>query len=69
MGRFNFPCDFTHLYLINSPVQCEQVKSKVVFDYAVLDLQNGGNGMSLCWTKGGCIFVKIVLAQLNWTVF
>ena len=26
------------------------------------------NGFSLCWTSGGCVYARIVLAELNWTV-
>ena len=68
MGKFKIPLEFTPLVLIISPARCEQVKRKVVFDYAEHDLQHGGNGLSLCLTYGGCILAKIVLAELNWTV-
>ena len=69
MGKFNFPWEFSPLILIISPARCEQVKSKLVFDYAEPDLQHGGYGFSLCWSWGGRVFAKIVLAELNWTVF
>ena len=41
----------SHGNLHISSARCEQVKKKVVFDYAEHDLQHGGgNGFSLCWT-------------------
>ena len=50
MGKFNFPWEFSPLILIISPARCEQVKSKLVFDYAEPDLQHGGYGFSPCWS-------------------
>ena len=50
MGKFNFPWEFSPLILIISPARCEQVKSKLVFDYAEPDLQHGSYGFSLCWS-------------------
>ena len=46
MGILIFLWDFLRFTLIISPVRCEQVISKVVFDYGELDLQCGGNGFS-----------------------
>ena len=68
MGKFDFPWEFTSLFLIRC-ARCEQVKRKVWVFFTMLNLIY--NMAVTCFTVldlRRCIFDKIVLAELNWTV-
>ena len=54
MGKFNFPWEFTPLFLIISLATCKQVKSEVA-----LNIQHCGNGFPCVRLNTGTFLLKL----------